>query len=99
MINPTVRAVSRSVSPASQPDLRILCRLGVVIVLGTFATVAAAKDQGPNPAVREACTADFKTLCSDVQPGGGRVVACLKQNADKLSPGCRSAMASAKGAQ
>lgn len=41
---------------------------------------------------RQACREDRKSLCGDVQAGGGQVVQCLKSNADKLSPGCKEAV-------
>ena len=44
-------------------------------------------------AVGEACENDMHTLCSGVQPGGGRIAACLKQNEDKLAPACKSKLA------
>ena len=34
------------------------------------------------------CRADRKTLCADVEPGGGRKVACLRANEAKLMPEC-----------
>jgi hypothetical protein len=34
------------------------------------------------------CEADIKRLCGDVQPGGGRIQACLKEHAKDLSPEC-----------
>ena len=49
-------------------------------------------------ALKQACATDYKTLCSGVQPGGGRIIACLKQNADKLSPTCKQALGDAKAA-
>jgi hypothetical protein len=42
--------------------------------------------------VRSACAADVQRLCSGVQPGGGRVVACLKQNVAQVSDGCKQAI-------
>ncbi len=34
------------------------------------------------------CTEEIRTFCADVQPGGGRILQCLKNNAAKLSPAC-----------
>ncbi len=34
------------------------------------------------------CTEEIRTFCADVQPGGGRILQCLKANEAKLSPGC-----------
>jgi hypothetical protein len=54
----------------------------------------------PDPATaKQACAADLKTYCSGVQPGGGRIKACLQQNADKLSPACTTALQNAKAAR
>jgi hypothetical protein len=41
-------------------------------------------------AEREACQADFKTYCPNVQPGGGRVVECLSKHLDQLTPQCKT---------
>ena len=42
-------------------------------------------------AIRAACAQDAQTLCSGVQPGGGRIVACLKEHKDQLSDKCKQA--------
>lgn len=42
--------------------------------------------------VRAACAPDYFRLCRDVMPGGGRILACMNQNADKLSPRCFQAL-------
>ena len=34
------------------------------------------------------CTEEIRTFCADVQPGGGRILQCLKTNESKLSPAC-----------
>ncbi|WP_044560958.1 cysteine rich repeat-containing protein [Azospirillum sp. B4] len=57
--------------------------------------LAFAQD-GQHPAARaamKACQPDRQALCKDVQPGGGRILACLKQNEDKLSADCKAALA------
>jgi phage terminase large subunit-like protein len=47
-------------------------------------------------AVRAACETDAQKLCAGVQPGGGRVVACLKEHKDQVSDGCKQAISKAK---
>lgn len=42
------------------------------------------------------CRADFEKLCPNVQPGGGRALACLQQHQSQLSDGCRKAMPQAQ---
>jgi hypothetical protein len=41
---------------------------------------------------RAACATDIQTLCAGVQPGGGRIFACLKEHKDKVSDGCKKAV-------
>jgi hypothetical protein len=55
----------------------------------TAAQSAQAGDQ--LGAIRAACAEDVQKLCGTVQPGGGRVVACLKDHKDSLSDRCRQA--------
>ncbi len=50
-------------------------------------------------AMRQACTADVKALCSDVVTGGGKVMQCLKAHAPQLSDGCKSAAQSLRAAR
>ena len=46
-------------------------------------------------ALRTQCGGDFQKFCPNVPLGGGRGVACLRQHAADLTPGCRSALTSA----
>ncbi len=62
--------------------------LVAMIILSVGGAVAAS---APADDAREACRADFQSLCAGVQPGAGRVLACLKQNSAELSSGCRQA--------
>ena len=55
----------------------------------TAAQSAQAGDQ--LAAIRAACAEDAQKFCATVQPGGGRVVACLKDHKDSLSDKCRQA--------
>jgi hypothetical protein len=52
--------------------------------------------QGPSPQAvadaRAACDTDIQKLCPRVQPGGGRIFACLKQHKDQVSDGCKQAV-------
>lgn len=39
-----------------------------------------------------ACAPDAEKLCKGTQPGGGRVIECLKEHQSELSPTCQQAM-------
>jgi hypothetical protein len=52
--------------------------------------------QKPMQEVRAACQADVQKLCSSVQPGGGRIIACLKEHKEEVSDGCKQAIGKAK---
>ena len=43
--------------------------------------------------VREACAADIEEFCGDETEGGGRIAACVRENADELSTRCRITLA------
>lgn len=62
----------------------------VVATVSFLATLFAASFALAQTAAEEqACKADFKKYCSGVVPGGGRVIACLEKQKDKLSPECQ----------
>ena len=57
----------------------------------TAAQSAQAGDQASLAAIRAACAEDVQKLCAVVQPGGGRLVACLKEHKDSVSDRCKQA--------
>ncbi len=44
----------------------------------------------------EACKSDAWRLCKSASPGAGRVVRCLTDKKDELSPGCREKLSQAR---
>jgi hypothetical protein len=59
--------------------------------------IALAGDQPPGgTSPRVACKPDVDRLCPGIQPGGGRIMACLKQNEAQLSAACNDALAKAR---
>jgi hypothetical protein len=46
-------------------------------------------------AIGQVCMADIRMTCANMQPGGGRILACLQSNTDKLSQPCKDALAQA----
>src|ERR1700736_1245998 len=61
----------------------------LLVVCAAAAQSALAQDQ--LAAIRAACAEDAQKLCAGVQPGGGRIVACLKAHKDSLSDQCKKA--------
>ena len=59
----------------------------------TIAFRAHADDAAALAILRAGCSADAQKFCSNVQAGGGRVIACLKANRDSLSDQCKQAAA------
>jgi hypothetical protein len=43
-------------------------------------------------ALMRACRSDYDRLCAGVQPGGGRVLACLQNHVSQLSAACGQAV-------
>jgi hypothetical protein len=70
-----------------------------LLVAGSY--VATAQTQAPagQPAApqragaAQACKPDIQKFCASVQPGGGRIAACLKDHAADLSADCKKAAA------
>jgi hypothetical protein len=72
----------------------ILIPVAVAFGLTCGTAVAADPPAGTNP--RAACQADVQKLCAGVAHGGGRIIACLQQNLDQVSPACKDALAKAR---
>jgi hypothetical protein len=71
------------------------CSSMALAVLGFWAQVPASAQSSAIEAAQAACSADLQQLCAGVQPGGGRMLACLKQHRDQVSPACKQAVMSA----
>lgn len=59
-----------------------------IVFLGLLAA-SAGTAFAQTAAERKACMADYEKYCRSVMPGGGRIIACLKKEREKLSEGCR----------
>ena len=60
-------------------------RSGLIILTALLlsGSVAAAQQAG------KPCAGDVKTLCGGIQPGEGRIKACIKSHLTELSPSCQ----------
>ena len=63
----------------------------LTVCIATAAQSARADDQSALAEIRAACAEDAQKLCAGVQPGGGRIIACLKEHKDSLSDQCKQA--------
>src|SRR5262245_31537228 len=74
-------------------------RASLVLVCAWAAAHASAQQPsaGQASAIREACRSDYMANCAGVPPGGEAALACLKQNAAKVSPACQQALRAAAG--
>ena len=63
---------------------------GVILLLS--ASGATAQMRPGARAVLQACKPDIARFCSQVQPGQGRIKACMKEHLPELSEPCKEAM-------
>ena len=75
----------------SLPQIVGLGAVALGLVVGGAPTPGQAADEIP-------CTQEIQTYCADVQPGGGRILQCLKNNEAKLSPACTARVNDLQGA-
>lgn len=61
------------------------------ILLSLFMLAGSAVARDANPTA-QACKADHAKFCKSTQPGGGRIVECLKSHEAELAPACKSAL-------
>jgi Cysteine rich repeat len=70
--------------------------LATALLVFSLAGVVHAQDR---KGLREACMSDAKKFCSEVQPGGGRIVQCLRSHDAELASACRDGLAAMKAAR
>ena len=82
----------------SVPSIPALALAGAAVMSATFPVACLAQAQVP-PQMRgeamtlmQVCRGDYDRLCAGVQPGGGRVLACLHEHSHQLSAACGQAM-------
>ena len=70
--------------------------LRITIATATLLFASGATAQQLTAAQRDACRGDFEKYCKGTVPGGGRIIACLAKQSDKLTPACRNVLAEAE---
>ena len=76
---------------SSRRALRVLFASGLVV----GATLSASAQQPTSEqisAIRASCRSDFMSNCTGVKPGTRDALECLKRNAAKVSPACKTAL-------
>lgn len=74
--------------------------LGFVLMIAVWLDLPAEAEMSAGKhALRQACGADYRRLCTGVQPGGGRILACLESHAEALSPACAQAVTQASSSR
>jgi hypothetical protein len=66
--------------------------LGIAAMALALSTGGAAAQQAAMRAVALACRPDIARFCATVQPGNGRIKACMKAHMQELSDPCKEAM-------
>jgi hypothetical protein len=54
--------------------------------------VVPVKAQAGLEDIRTYCVTDIKRLCKGIEPGGGRLIQCLKTHKKEMSVGCAQAL-------
>ncbi len=64
-------------------------RTAILTALLALGWLAPALAQDMTAEQRAACKADYDKYCKGTMPGGGRIVACLNKQHDKLADACK----------
>ncbi len=67
--------------------MKTMTAIGAAVLLSTMVASAAPRASGG------ACAADIKAKCAGVQPGEGRIVACVKEHLAEFSEPCQARLA------
>lgn len=71
--------------------VRLAC-VATILALTTATAQAQQAGGGVAQELRQACQADMKKLCDGVQPGGGRLIQCLRSKQGEATPACQTAL-------
>lgn len=66
-----------------------VCMIALIGLWASMAFAEAGRGHGP-------CADDVAKFCKDVQPGGGRIIECMKEHEKDLSPACKEKIAEGK---
>jgi hypothetical protein len=67
-------------------------KLNFVVLAVAIGCSGAALAQTLTAEQQAACKADYQKYCKGTMPGGGRIIACLNKQRDKLADACRKVL-------
>jgi cysteine rich repeat protein len=70
--------------------------LRAILTAATLLWASQAFAQELTSAQRDACMGDYEKYCKSVVPGGGRIIACLAKESDKITPACKKVLEAAE---
>ena len=76
-------------------EVEMLIRQLTVASLLSLAVISPGSTQAAK-APLALCKADAERICPGVAPGGGKIIACLRQHKDEVSVGCAKALKAMK---
>lgn len=74
----------------ARPEMLLAAWVTALLLAGP--AQAQQPTQAQQDAVRANCRSDFISMCRGVTPGGADALRCLKQNAGRLAPSCKTAV-------
>lgn len=94
---PSVEPLKAAAQPAASVPVAP-AQLATAAAKPAAAAPAGKPSEAQVAAIRTACGADYRKVCSSVPPGGAAALQCLEQNKVRVSGPCAQAMASSSGA-
>jgi hypothetical protein len=70
--------------------------IGGIVAIGLLVATTASRAQELED-IKTYCMEDIERLCKGIEPGGGRILKCLKANTKAMSVGCAQALQKMKG--
>lgn len=70
--------------------------LRVILTTALLCASQTAFSQELTAEQRNACMGDYERFCKGVEPGGGRIIACLSKSSDKLTANCKKVLTAAE---
>jgi hypothetical protein len=89
-VPPSPRSRGEGWGEGPSQHLNRIARLGIACTL----LLAPARAMAQQGAARQACAADIKQVCGEVEPGAGRLKACVKEHFGQLTASCQTALLS-----